>query len=118
MASFPLLKTGAVAQYGSERARRFSTRVARFIDGKEQRSPQYGGALKRWVIRLERLDEAELAALEKFFESQAGRAGSFEFTDPWDAVVHADCSFESDAMAAEFRGIARGAGEVAIRENR
>ncbi|MGC2819953.1 MAG: hypothetical protein WA198_09735 [Candidatus Sulfotelmatobacter sp.] len=52
MATFPTLKTGAMAQYGSSRARRFSTQVLRFVDGSEQRFPDFGTPLLQWVIRL------------------------------------------------------------------
>ena len=67
MASFPTLKTGAVAQYPADRARRFSTQVHRFLEGGEQRFPGYGAPLKRWSIQLNLLDEAELDRLEQFF---------------------------------------------------
>jgi hypothetical protein len=116
MASFPVLKTGAVAQYGSDRETRFSTGVHEFVDGKEQRFRQSGGPLRRWVIRLDRLDEIELFRLQRFFEEQGGAAGRFEFTDPWTGVVHADCSFEGDDLEAELRG--HGSASVAVRENR
>src|SRR5579872_2368929 len=64
MATFPALKTGAVAQYGSSRTRGFSTQVFRFLDGSEQRFQDYGAPLRRWTIRLSLLDEAELTALK------------------------------------------------------
>ena len=118
MASFPALKTGVVAQYGSDRERRFATQVFRFLDGREQRFAAYGAPLRRWVIRLELLDEAELAGLERFFEDQGGRAGSFSFTDPWDGVVYANCSFDSDRVELEYLGEARGKTVVVVRENR
>jgi hypothetical protein len=92
--------------------------VHRFLDGKEQRSAEFGSGLKRWVIRLDRLDEAELAAVEDFFASQAGRAGVFEFTDPFSGTLYANCSFDSDALEAEYRGVSDGALVVAIKENR
>jgi hypothetical protein len=63
VATFPTLKTGAVAQYGSSRTRGFSTQVFRFLDGSEQRFQDYGAPLRRWTIRLSLLDEAELNAL-------------------------------------------------------
>ncbi len=118
MATFPVLKTGAVAQYPLDRSRRFSTEVLRFLDGSEQRFAQFGTALKRWVIRLELLDEAELAGVEEFFVEQAGRAGSFSFTDPWDGTVYPRCSFDSDTMSAEYRGQGDGAASIVVRENR
>jgi phage-related protein len=118
MANFPALKTGAVAQYGSDRSRQFSTQVLRFIDGSEQRFPGYGSSLMRWVIRLELLDEGELEGLEQFLENEGGRAGTFSFTDPWDGTVYANCSFESDDLALQFEDVARGKTQVMVKENR
>jgi hypothetical protein len=118
VASFPALKTGVVAQYPSDRARRFSTQVNRFLDGSEQRFCEFGAPLKRWLIRLERLDEAELARLEEFFAEQAGRTGTFAFTDPWDGNVYMNCSFDSDAMTADYRGQGDGVASVVVKENR
>jgi phage-related protein len=118
MPSFPTLKTGAVAQYPSDRATQFSTQVYRFLDGSEQRFPAYGAALHRWAIRLDLLDEGELETIEEFFTSEAGRSGSFSFTDPWDGTVYPSCSFERDTLALAFRGPQRGATQIVIKENR
>lgn len=118
MANFPALKTGAVAQYGSDRSRKFSTQVLRFVDGGEQRFPEYGAALRQWVIRLELLDESELTNLEQFFEDEGGRAGTFSFTDPWDGAVYASCSFGSDELALGFQEVSRGKTQVVVKENR
>ena len=118
MANFPALKTGAVAQYGSDRSRRFSTKVQRFLDGSEQRFPEYGTPLMQWTIRLDLLDEAELWNLEQFFENEGGRAGSFSFTDPWDGTVYPSCSFSSDELAMQFAEAARGKTQVVVKENR
>lgn len=118
MASFPLLKTGVVAQYPADRQRNFSTQVFRFLDGSEQRFPAYGAPLLEWTIRLDLLDESELTNLEQFFESEGGRAGSFSFTDPFDGTVYANCSFETDTLALNFAGPQQGQTTVVIRENR
>lgn len=118
MANFPALKTGAVAQYPSDRAREFSTLVQEFLDGSEQRSPQYSGPLRRWMIRLDLLDEAEMFRLEDFFVEQGGGAGGFAFTDPWDGTEHPDCSFEGGAVELNFLGAGRGTLELVVRENR
>ena len=118
MASFPALKTGALAQYPSDRTKRFSTQIHRFLDGSEQRFRGFGSPLKRWVIRLELLDEAELTRLEEFFAEQGGRAGAFAFTDPWDGSVHENCSFESDALTADYRGPRDGRTSMVVKENR
>ena len=118
MAQFPTLKTGAVAQYPSERSQQNATHAYRFVDGSEQRFPASGSGLRRWTIRLELLDEAELATLEDFFASAKGRAGEFEFTDPWDGTVFQRCSFDQDGLAEEFLGAARGKTSFVVKENR
>lgn len=118
MASFPALKTGAVAQYPSDRARRYSTQVLRFLDGSEQRFAGFGAPLKRWLIRLQLLDEVELTGLEEFFAEQSGEAGTFTFTDPWDGTVYVNCSFEGDTMTAVYRGQGDGGASIVVKENR
>ena|ERR1700733_1101137 len=118
MANFPALKTGAVAQYPSDRTRQFSTQVFRFMDGSEQRFPGYGTALRQWTIRLDLLDEGELSKLLEFFLSEAGRAGNFTFTDPWDGTVYSNCSFGSDTLALQFQGPQNGVTQVVVKENR
>ena len=118
MASFPLLKTGAVTQYGSDRVGAFSTQVFRFVDGSEQRFPAYGTALHRWVIRVELLDEGELTEISDLFLSVGGRAGTFSFTDPWDGTVYASCRFDSDLLDSGFADFARGRSVVGISEVR
>jgi phage-related protein len=118
MADFPKLKTGVVAQYPSDRSQQCFTSVYRFIDGLEQRYRTGTTSLQRWVIRFDLLDEAELSTLETFFLSQAGRFGSFSFTDPWDDTVYEDCSFDDDALALTFSDLSRGVTSVTVKENR
>lgn len=116
MAVFPMLKTGAVAQYPSERSKRFSTAVYEFVDGGEQRFPLFEGLMRRWVVRLDHLDEIELFRIEQFFIENA--SGRFLFVDPWDGVEYANCSFESDDLEVIFAGQGNGQATVVIRENR
>jgi phage-related protein len=118
MASFPTLKTGAVAQYPSSRIVESRVRVLRFVDGSEQRFRNTRGPLRRWVIRLSEVDEAELAAIEAFFEARQGRAGSFDFTDPWDGTVYPDCSFDEDEMETVLMGEDRASAVITIRNNK
>ena len=118
MASFPILKTGVVAQYPFGRTRQFSTNVCRFLDGSEQRFLVYGTQLRKWAIRLELLDESELAEIYSFFVAQSGRANAFTFTDPWDGTVYPNCSFDSDSLSVEFGDKLLGRTAVTIRENR
>jgi hypothetical protein len=117
VAAFPVLKTGAVAQYPAEQTVRFATVVQEFVDGSQQRFRQRGASLRRWVIRLEQLDDAELFALEQFFEEQAGVAGVFSFTDPWDGGVHPNCSLESDEIALRLGDIGQGQTVLVVKEN-
>jgi len=117
VANFPALKTGAYAQYPSDRVRRFATSVYRFLDGSEQRFAHHSGPLRRWTIRLDLLDESELATLEQFFVSQGGRAGTFSFTDPFEGTVCSSCSFDTDTGAFEYAAAGRGAAVAVIREN-
>jgi len=118
VAAFPVLKTGVVAQYPVDRQKNYSTQVLRFLDGSEQRFSAYGATLRRWVIRLDLLDEGELANLAAFFEAQGGRAGVFSFTDPFDATVYPSCSFDADEFQATYGGPQAGQASVTIRENR
>jgi hypothetical protein len=118
VADFPKLKTGAVAQYPSDRTKTAFTSVYRFLDGSEQRFRTGTAPLKRWVIRLDHLDESELTALELFFLSQSGKYGSFSFTDPWDNTVHPSCSMDADTLELEFADSGRGQAQLVVKENR
>lgn len=117
MADFPRLKTGAVEQYPAVKQVERPVRVLRFLDGGEQRFPEKGGAARRWVLRLELLDEAEMRLLEDFFVAQKGRFGTFTFTDPRDGAAYENCSLESDRMEAEFAGEGTGGTTLVIRQN-
>ena len=118
MNNFPLLNTGAVMQYPAERSTEFATQVLRFVDGAEQRFAGYGSLLRRWVIRLDMLDEGEIDRLSAFFLLQGGAAGTFSFTDPWDGQLYPTCYFEGDSMEAGFHGENQLKTTLAIRESR
>lgn len=118
MVEFPKLRTGAIAQYPTSRSLKFSTRVIEFVDGAEQRYREWSGRARSWEIRLELLDEAEMAAIEEFFVASAGRTASFAFTDPSDNVTYPDCSFETDSLSLEFEDEMRGKTTLTVKENR
>jgi hypothetical protein len=118
MSAFPRLKTGAVTQYPASRVLEHATEVVRFVDGTEQRYRRRGAAGRRWAIRLDLLDETEMARLQEFFETAKGRFGSFSFEDPWDHSVHADCSLENDELEIQLLGEARGSLALVVKENR
>ena len=105
---FPKLKTGAVAQYPIGRERRLRSESLRFVDGTQQRYRDSGSARLRWMIRLDLLDEGELASMEEFITAQQGAYAAFTFTDPWDGVEYEGCRLEGDdavlISAGEMRG--------------
>ena len=118
MASFPALKTSAVAQYPASRAVAFRNQTVRFVDGTEQRYRDSAGALRRWVIRLDLLDESEAAAMDAFLVANQGRFGTFSFTDPWDGKAYPACSLASDDLAVTVDGEMRRKTTVTVLENR
>jgi phage-related protein len=108
MATFPKLKTNAIAQYPVARHEQFQNQTVRFVDGSEQRYRDSAGARLQWEIQFSELDEGELAAIEEFFLASQGAFGSFSFTDPWDGHVYDNCSVSADELTlmsvAEMRG--------------
>ena len=118
MATFPALKTGAVAQYPAARTFQYRNQVLRFLDGNEQRYRDSAGPLHRWTIRLDWLDATEMAAIEDFFLSNQGRFASFTFVDPWDSTSYPNCSISSDDLAALVQQEVRNGTSITIVENR
>jgi phage-related protein len=118
MSSFPVLSTGAVAQYPASRTFECATRVLVFVDGSEQRFRQTASPERRWTIRLEKLNDEEMAAIEAFLAGRQGSYGSFAFTDPWDGTVYPDCSLETDEAPLNYRNLLRGGATLVVRENR
>lgn len=114
---FPVLKTSALAQYPATRAARYDTEVIEFIDGSEQRYRKRKKPANRWIIRLDLLDETEMGELVQFFSTAQGRAGRFEFEDPWTGAVHKDCSLEIDELLTELAGETRVATVLVLRDN-
>jgi hypothetical protein len=118
MPTFPILKTGAVAQYPATRSARYQNQAVRFVDGTEQRYRDSAGPLHRWVISLTLLDECERANLAEFFRAVEGAFGDFAFTDPWDDTEYPSCCLASDEMDIDSTGEMRGATSLTIVENR
>jgi hypothetical protein len=112
--SFPLLKTGAVAQYPLARSVRFSTQAVRFLDGSQQRFRLYGNGLRRWIVNLDLLDAQELSAVIAFVELQ--RSGIFAFTDPVTGSVATRCALASEQFDATMTNEASGQTTVVIEE--
>lgn len=118
MTTFPKLKTAAVAQYPAGKRITFSNCILRFLDGTEQRYRESPGPLHRWEIRLNALDESEIAALDGFFWTNQGCLGNFTFTDPWDGTAYTNCSLASDEMALTSLGEMSGKTSLTVVENR
>ena len=92
--------------------------MVRFVDGNEQRYRDSAGPLHRWVIRLDQLDETELASLEEFFHSNQGSFASFIFIDPWDGTSYANCSVGSDQLQLISVEELQNTTSVTVTENR
>jgi hypothetical protein len=118
MPSFPTLKTGAVAQYPASRSLSFQNEALRFVDGTEQRYRDSAGALRRWELQLDRLDEGEIAAIAEFFTAAQGAYEEFSFTDPWDQAVYPHCSVEADTLNVTAQLESWGVTSIVIVENR
>ena len=112
--AFPTLKTGAVAQYPLNRGLRFQTQAVRFMDGSLQRYRIYGTNLRRWVVKLDLLDEQELGALIAFVEQQGG--ATFAFTDPLTGDNVANCMISGQAFVAGMTDEMNAQATVSIEE--
>jgi hypothetical protein len=115
MQRFPKLSSGAVAQYPCERIWvRPASRIP-FVDGSSKRF-----ALKkpkrRWVVRLEELNEGELAVVSEFHRQHLGEALGFEFEDPWTGDVVAGCHFMRAGLRLRLDGMERGSADLEIEE--
>jgi hypothetical protein len=118
MLTFPILKTGAVAQYPLQRAQSFSNEVLRFIGGDEQRYRTSPGALRAWTIQLDLLDEDESSRLESFFVAAIGPSTVFDFSDPASGTVYPNCFINSDDLIQFFQGEMQAGTTLVIRQGR
>ena len=108
MATFPKLKSNAVAQYPFGGQQFYRNQTVTFVDGTDQRYRDSSGPRTEWSIQLDELDETELTALDEFFLANQGADGVFSFTDPSDGQEYDNCSLGSDSLQlltiAEMRG--------------
>ena len=114
MPAFPTLRTGAVAQYPLEQSLHSPAESVRFLDGGRQSYPLTGRALRRWAIRAELLDEAEIAAIAAFAEINAGAV--FAFTDPAGGEVAAQCVIAGERFRSGIDSRTEGWSELSIEE--
>jgi len=116
--TFPKLRTNAVAQYPASRRVQFQNQVLRFVDGTAQRYRDSSGPLRQWEIRLDQLNEGEMAAIEQFLADNQGCFGSFSFADPWDGQVYEACSFGNDALGLISEAEMNGRTSFTVKQNR
>ena len=114
MATFPVLKTGAVAQYPLDYGVRYQTQAVRFMDGSQQKFRLCGVGLRRWTLKLDLLGEDELAAVIAFVEQQC--SASFAFTDPATGAVAATCVISGEQLDVTLKGEMKGQTTIVIEE--
>jgi phage-related protein len=114
VATFPTLKTGAVAQYPLSYGTRFSTQAVRFLDGSQQRFRLIGNPLRQWSIKLDQLDDEELGAVIAFVEQQG--SALFAFTDPATGVQVATCAISGEQFDAGMKGEMNGQTTIELEE--
>ena len=95
MATFPTLKTGAVAQYPLTSGYRFATQQVRFLDGSRHVFPLQK-ALRRWIIQFDQIDPEEFSVVAAFVEATLGQ--TFSFTDPGSGIVAPKCMLQGSAV--------------------
>ena len=114
MPDFPVLKTGAATQYPLHRSTRFQTGAVQFLDGSRQRYRIFGAGHRRWNIQLDCLDDAELAALTAFLETQG--TTPFAFTDPATGQTVPRCVIAQDRFVGGSRGEMLAGAQLVIEE--
>jgi len=114
MASFPTLKTGAVAQYPLQTGSRYASQAVQFLDGSRQSYRIQGPALRRWSIQLNGLGEGELADVIAFVEQQC--LAPFPFTDPVSGQTASRCIIAGQKMDAVMKQEESGQATLIIEE--
>lgn len=116
MASFPLLTSGAVTQYPAVFTTGQTVNVIRFLDGSDQRYLGQGRSFRQWQIRLDLLNDSEIAQLESFFDSQQGDYAEFVFPDPISGANVPNCRLASPAFASAYTGVDIGSAALVVIE--
>jgi hypothetical protein len=114
MPDFPVLKTGAAAQYPLDQTVRFQTQAVDFLDGSKQRYALQGRGLRSWAIKLDLLDDREFAAISDFVGQVTDT--SFLFTDPVSGESAIKCVLSGEAFDSVMKGEMTGQTTLTIRE--
>lgn len=108
MATFPVLSSGAIAQYPASVEFGQSVQVLRFLDGSDQRFLNQGRQYRRWQIRLDLLNDSEMNQLETFFLAQSGEYSLFNFLDPFSSRNVPNCRLGTAGIENDFAGVDNG----------
>lgn len=105
MATFPVLSTGAVAQYPAPMTSGQGVQIIRFLDAADQRYVAQPAILRQWQIRLDLLNDAEIQQLEEFFIAQSGDYSPFTFPDPFTGTEVSNCRLGAPGFVSEYVGV-------------
>ncbi len=105
MATFPILNSGAVAQYPINLVLSQSVQVLRFLDGSDQRFLNQGRQYRRWQITLNLLNESEINQIQFFFVAQQGEYSLFDFPDPISNQVIPNCRLGAAGLVTDLIGV-------------
>lgn len=104
-ATFPILSSGAVAQYPLTVCFAQNTGVIRFLDGSDQRFLTQGRQFRIWRVQLEALNDSEMKQLEAFFDSQQGQYSTFTFPDPISGADIPNCRIGVSELITDYKGV-------------
>lgn len=82
-----VLASGSIMRMPARNRRTWRTRVVRFPDGSEQRTPDMGVAQRAVRMNLSLLRESERADWQEFLENQRGRLNNFFFVSPFENLL-------------------------------
>ena len=105
MPLFPSLSSGAVTQYPTVLSTGQRAQVIRFLDGRDQRYLTQGRTYRQWQIRLDLLNETEIAQLETFFAEQEGDFSLFVFPDPISGSAVPNCRLAAPTFISAYVGV-------------
>ncbi len=105
MPIFPLLSSGAVAQYSLPLITGQAVQMIFFLDGTDQRYLIQGRIFRQWQIQLTLLNDIEIAQLQTFFDEQQGDYAIFDFPDPISGQTIPNCRLLIPEMTCSYEGL-------------
>jgi hypothetical protein len=82
MSDYPQLGTGALSQFPAVKRRRMRTVVNQASDGSAVKLADAAAEVIEWQLAYTNLSDAEIGALQQFFEEMEGSLQGFTFPDP------------------------------------